>query len=317
MAVALCFFLCLMPCAAFAASTADAKEPIAIEKECGLTIYYGYEEISFSNQPVMLYKVAEVSPDFQYALTAPFAASGLILNGIQTVGEWNVVRSTLETLILAGNIAPVKTTETNASGQAIFTQLPPGLYLASAVEIAQDDLTCCFDSALVSLPALNADGLWQYQVTVAAKPQVLPPVQPDEKIELKVLKLWKGDEGRTDRPKSVEVEIFCDGTSYETVILSAENNWSYSWSAKDDGSSWSAIERNVPDGYTMTLEERTATFVLTNSRIPDDPDTPPVQPPQTGDTSNILLYTVLMFVSGTVLMILGITEKRKRYEETT
>ena len=308
----LCFCLCILPCQGLAASIADAKEPIAMDRECSLTIYYGYEGIAFSNQTIKLHKVAEVSADFQYTLTSPFATSGLILNGIQTNGEWNVVRSTLEAKILADNIAPIKTVETNASGQACFTQLTPGLYLASAVEVAQNDITCFFDSALVALPGLGTDGLCQYQVAVEAKPQALPPIQPDEEIRWKVIKLWKGDEGCDDRPESIEVEIFRDEMIYETVTLSERNNWSYSWTAKADGASWKAVERNVPTGYTMTVEQRENTFVITNARQ----DRPNPSPPQTGDTFNILLYTIMMYVSGTVLIMLGIAGKRKRHEET-
>lgn len=308
----LCFCLCVLPCQVLAASTTDAKASISIENACSLMIGYGYEGTAFSNQVVKLYKVADVSADFQYTLTSPFTASGLILNGIQTQNEWNVIRSTLETQILADKIAPTTEAETNASGQVLFTGLTPGLYLASAVEVVQGDLTCFFDAALVALPGLGTDGLWQYQVAITAKPQVLPPIEPDEDIQLKVLKLWKGDEGRTDRPKRVQVEIFQDGVSYETVILSEENNWFYSWTVKDDGASWKVVERNVPAGYTMTVEQRETAFVITNARQ----DIPNPSPPQTGDTSNILLYTVMMFASGTMLIILGIAGKRKQHEET-
>ena len=95
------------------------------------------------------------------------------------------------------------------------------------------------------------------------------------------------------------------------MILTEENHWTYSWSAKDDGSRWAVIERNVPQGYTMTVEERSATFVLTNTRIPTDPDNPSV-PPVTGDTSNVLLHVLLMTVSGSMLIVLGISGKKKR-----
>jgi hypothetical protein len=185
------------------------------------------------------------------------------------------------------------------------------MYLAIVSQVEQDDLHYQFDSALIALPGLGPDGRWQYQVSVNAKGEVLPPVDPDEEVELKVLKLWRGDEDRNDRPKSIEVEIFCDGISHETVILSEENNWAYSWSAKDDGSSWTVVERNVPQGYTMTVEERESTFVLTNTRTPTDPDDP-VKPPQTGDTSNILLYVLFMIASGSMLIILGVTGKKSR-----
>lgn len=305
---ALCLCACMLSFQALAASTADAKEPICIDEKSNLTVCYTYEETAFSDQPVTLYKIADISENLQYSLTASFASTKLILNGIQSSSEWNVVRSTLEVHILANHVVPTRTVMTDASGQAIFTQLTPGLYFVSALEVAQAETTCSFDSALVALPGLDEDGFWQHEVCVSAKPQVLPPIQPDEEIHLSVLKLWKGDEGRTDRPRQIEVEILRNAEHYETVILSQENNWSYSWSAKKDGASWNVIERNVPTGYTMTVQQREATFILTNTRS-DTPDTP-IEPPKTGDTSNTLAYILLMIVSGTMLVILGIIGKR-------
>ena len=312
MALLFCMCLCWLPRPALAASTTEAKEPISTETKCDLTIYYGYDGVAFPGQRVQLYQIASVSADFQYTLTAPFADSGLILNGIQTNGEWNVIRSTLEVQILANNIAPTHTVETNEAGQALFSQLSPGLYLASSVTVALEDSTCFFDSALIALPGLGADGLWQYQVTAAAKSKILLPVPPEEQLQLKVLKLWKGDEGRTDRPQSIEVEIFRDGAVYQTVILSQDNNWSYRWTAPADGASWKVAEKNVPTGYTMTVEQRETTFVITNTR----PDTPPPSPPQTGDTVSLLLYTVILYISGAMLILFGIAGKRNCHEET-
>ena len=306
------FLICLclnsMPCYVQAASSSDAVEPISIDKECSLTIAYHCEENQFSNLPVKLYRVAEVSSDCQYSLTAPFANSGLALNGIQTVGEWNVVRTTLETQIVADSIAPNFTAHTDENGKANFERLIPGLYLAVTQPITENGYKYIFDSALVALPNLGADGLWKYQVEVTAKPRVIPPSETDEEIEFKVLKLWKGDND-DQRPENVEIEIFRDGISYETVILSQENNWSYSWKAKKDSSDWQVVERNVPSGYTMTVDERETTFVVTNTLNPDEPNVP--KPPQTGDTSNNLLYIILMIVAGIILLLLGTARKRK------
>ena len=305
--VLLCLCFHLMPHQALSVSTSDAAEPIMPEKECSLTISYCHADTAFSDLEVKLYKIAEVSADFQYTLTQPFEASGLILNGIQTVGEWNVVRSTLEAYILANHITPEFTAATNEDGQVTFGTLMTGMYLATVGQAEQENLQCRFDSALIALPGLGNDGMWQYQVSVNAKGEVLPPVEPDEET-FKVLKLWRDDENQNDRPKSIEVEIFCNGISYKTVTLSEDNHWAYTWSAKNDGSNWTVVERNIPQGYTMTVEERQATFVLTNTRNSTDPD----EPPKTGDTMNILLYVLVMVGSGILLIILGMIGKKKR-----
>lgn len=306
----LCICLYLIPCQVQAALTSDAKEPISTNENCSLTISYCSGGIAFSELPVNLYKIADVSADYQYTLTSSFEKSNLILNGIQTVGEWNVIRSTLETYILANDITAGFNAKTDFEGKASFDALKPGLYFAITERIIQDETTYVFDSALIALPGLGADGLWQYQVDVTSKSEIIPPSRDDEEIELKVLKLWKGDGGNSARPATIEIEIFRNGTSYQTATLSENNHWTYTWSAKDDGSDWKVVERNIPTGYTMTIEERETSFVLTNTLNRDVPDNP--DSPQTGDTSNILLWVILMIVSGSMLIILGITGKRNR-----
>jgi hypothetical protein len=242
---------------------------------------------------------------------------------------------------------------------------------------AQGGLIYTFESALISVPGRADDGSLQYQVTAVPKSQVSippgpdnpppgpddppsepdnPPLEPEDtpsvkEVEYKILKLWRGDTEKDDRPDRIEVELFCDGELCETVVLSEENQWSFIWKAKE-GSSWTAAERNIPEGYTVTVGKRENTIILTNTLIPEDPiedpsgenpenpdditdvpsgDTPgdsidstdeetpggnkEIFDPKTGDTSNILLYAILMYVSGSILILLGIAGKRKKYED--
>ena len=307
-AFVLCICLYLMPCQVQAASTTDAKEPISTEQDCSLDISYCSGGVAFSELPIKLYKIADVSADFQYTLTSSFEESNLILNGIQTISEWNVIRSTLETYILANGVDADFNSITDADGKASFDTLRPGLYLAITDSVTQDNTTYVFDSALIALPGLGTDGLWQYDVEVSSKFQIIPPSEDDEEIELKVLKLWKGDNGTSARPTTIEVEIFRNGTIYQTVTLSENNHWTYTWSVRDDGSDWKVVERNIPTGYTMTIEERETSFTLTNTYNRDVPDNP--DDPELGEVSNIMLWFILMIISGSMLIILEITRKR-------
>ena len=305
----ICLCLCSGPCHAFGASTADARGPISLDRTCTITINYGYDGVPFEDVTVALYKIATVSSDAQYSLTENFRVSGLVLNGVQTNGEWNVIRSTLEANIVANNIEPEAVMATNQRGQVTYEGLEPGLYLAIAGQAVQEDVTCVFASALVALPDIDEEGYWHYEVEVTAKAEVLPPVDPDEELELKVIKLWKGETDQGKRPNSVEVEVFRDGVSYDKITLSAEKNWSYSWIVPDDGAKWIVVERNVPEGYTATIEEKGTSFVLTNTLVADKP---PVEPPKTGDTANIWLYIILLYVSGIVLVLMGIMGRKRK-----
>ena len=307
-----CLCLCLVPCHAQALSTTDAAEPIDPESECTLTVSYLGSGAALEGISVDLYRIAEVSADFQYTFTPPFQDFGLSLNGVQSSWEWEVIRSTLESYILAHAVEPEFTAVTDGAGQVSFSSLKPGLYLTSAVYTELDGMEYFFDPALIALPSMDADGNWQYQISATPKHIALPPINPDEKgTEYKILKLWKGDEGLNDRPQSIEAEIFCNGISFRTVTLSEENHWSYTWTAEDPSADWTVVERNVPAGYSVTVEERETAFVLTNTRA----DRPPEEYPETGDTSNILIYSGMFIVSGVALVLLSIAVKRNAHEE--
>ncbi len=66
------------------------------------------------------------------------------------------------------------------------------------------------------------------------------------------------------------------------------------------------VERNIPEGYTVTVESRSTAFILTNSISKD----PPPENPKTGDSTNILLAVVLLNLSGAGLILLGMFRKR-------
>ena len=305
-ALLICLCFSLMPFSARAANTADAKEAIDPSKKCALTVTYRSGEISFSDLSVRVYRIAEVSADFQYTLMPSFTPSALILNGIKSNSEWKVIGNTLESYIISNKIEADYTAKTDEKGQICLEDLPTGLYFAISDVVVYGDVSCEFESALVSLPGLSDEGIWYYRVAITPKPVVLPPIEPDEEIVLEILKLWKGDENRTDRPKSVQIDIYRNGELYGTVTLSEENSWSYSWSAKNDGASWMVAEKDVPAGYSVTVDDRVTSFVVTNTYVPDEP----IDPPQTGDTSNRLLIILIMIVSGSVLIMIGMKAKR-------
>lgn len=304
----ICLCIHIIPYQAYATSTADAKEPITLDNECSLTVSCICAGTAFSGSTVKLYKIADVSADYQYSPTSSFESSRLVLNGVQTHGEWNVIRSTLETHILAEKLREDLACVTDSNGRAYFEALTPGLYLATAERMTTDEKVCVFDSALIALPALDADGFWQYHVDVSPKSKAVLFDEIDKEMEFKVLKLWKDANNTVSRPENIEVEIFCNGSSYQTVLLSEDNHWTYTWTAKADGLDWKVVERNIPSGYTATVEERGTTFTLTNTLTEETSDTPTA--PKTGDTSNIMFYVILLSISGCMLIILGIALKR-------
>lgn len=64
------------------------------------------------------------------------------------------------------------------------------------------------------------------------------------------------------------------GTVADTVILSQENNWEYTWENLDGSSKWQVVEAETPDGYTVSVAQEGITFVITNTGPSDTPPPP-------------------------------------------
>lgn len=297
----ICFCICFMPCTAYAVSTVDANEPINTSADCSLTMNYAHNGSAFSDLTVQLYCVATISSDFQFSLADVFQATSLTINGVSSIDEWAAMRTTFESYIVANKIAPDLTKNTDDMGSVTFEALAPGMYFVMPVQFSDNGVYYDFDSALIVVPGLDENGLWVYDVTAAPKTVDVIPTHEN----YKVIKLWRDNANSNKRPAFIEADIICNGEIKETVILSVENNWSYSWTTVDNGDIWHVTERNVPKGYIMTVEEHATTFTIINT-IPDTSG-----PPKTGDTTNIGLYVMLMCFSGLTLVILGATAKRK------
>ena len=148
-----------------------------------------------------------------------------------------------------------------------------------------------FESFLAAVPGVDSEGQWVYSVSAKPKMSVHPPAKSE--VTYKAVKAWR--DGGQDRPVSVSVEVRRDGQLQQSVTLSAENNWMYTWKAVDDGSVWTVNEVNVPGGYTVGIQRSGDTFNITNTK----PEAPAGKYPQTGDTTNTP-YVLLMAASGFV-----------------
>lgn len=313
------FFLFLIICLSLTpfASYADneineniANEPVDLNAKCSIILELNHRGVIFEDEPVELYKVANISNNYIFTLTEEFEATGVTLNGAITKGEWNIIRSTIDSYIVSENILPMKVDFTDENGKIVFDNLEPGMYFTSSVRTARNNIGYRFDSVLSSLPNLK-DGLPVYDVEVKTKPERDNP--PKEKIRYRVSKLWKDEKFEKLRPENIEIEIFKNKELQETVVLNAENNWFYSWEAEDDGSEWMISENIASDKYVVLVEKRDTTFVLINQykdETSSDDNTKPEVPgdtdSDTGDSFNVSFYVVVMSLSGIALVLISI-----------
>jgi hypothetical protein len=93
--------------------------------------------------------------------------------------------------------------------------------------------------------------------------------------EYQVFKSWAGDEDYPDaRPESVSIDIYFNDEFYATAELNEDNDWTYSWTAEEDGE-WLAVESDVPDGYTVTYQTSENQLAVVNTYTPPEEETPP------------------------------------------
>lgn len=100
-------------------------------------------------------------------------------------------------------------------------------------------------------------------------PQPEQPEQPEQPaptgdpLDITVKKQWD-DEGK-NRPDSVSVTLYDGEQAVETVRLSAENDWTYTWQDPERLGSWQVLETSIPKGYTPSYTMQDGILVITNT----------------------------------------------------
>ena len=293
--------------AVFAASTGDAVEQIDTTKNCSLKLTYQVDSNKIEGLEIEVYQVATVTADLIYSMTGDFSDYSIEINHIKSQSEWNDVKDTVSAYIAADKLEPTSSGITDADGVVLFEELPVGIYYVNWTGNENVDQVTGFASFLIAVPGLDDEGKWIYDVDARPKPGMLPPSDTEE---LTVVKLWR-DDPQTKRPDSIEIEIFRNGDHYVSTELTADGNWTYTW-APEGLYAWTAVERNVPDGYAVSISSKGGNTIQITNTYTNPPSPPP--PPQTGDSSNLYLWIILMAVSGIVLIVFG-RRTKKQYDE--
>lgn len=237
--------------------------------------------------------IAEVSGRLEYRFLEAFTGCGAELSDIHAEG----LAEHLAVYASANGVTGTTKTA-GANGRVTFPNLELGLYL-----IVQEGRPAGYYGVapfLVSVPLEGETG-WVYQVDASPKVQPQPDQPDDEKLTVK--KVWRG--GSDHRPESVTVQLLRDGEVFDTVVLSQENGWRYSWEGLDSSFRWTVVEAQVPEGCTVEYSTAGMTITITNT-LPGKPEEPttPERPPliQTGQ----LNWPIpILAGAGMLLMVLG------------
>lgn len=299
----------------------SAAEQIDINAEASLTIQYTHENKPLSGAPFTIYRVADVAADGTYTLTGDFKDYPVSLQSPDS----DVLRQlafTLDGYVKRDDLTPLDNGQTDASGKLTFpvsqSILKPGLYLVIGQPLKAEGYIYNAEPFLISLPCKSADSSsLNYHPAVQPKYNQSPDT-PSDTITRKVLKVWKDDGHKDARPIQIEVQLLKDGDIYDTVTLTQDNNWRFTWDNLDQGSNWTVVEKEVSN-YKVSVTQEGITFVITNTyEVPDTPSTPvtpsapdtSVKLPQTGS-----LWWPVPWLLACGVLLLGMGIRKNRSEQ--
>ena len=283
------------------AMTASARGNVDAGKEASLSVYFGEGGAGFSNVEFNIYRVANISDTGDCTLTGDFQRYPVSLENLDSSG-WRALAQTLAAYAVRDGLNPFQAKKTGTNGQACFSKLSVGLYLITGDVYKEEGTTYTPEPMLISLPGLTEKDEWLYDMVVSCKfsSESIPAF-----VERKVQKVWKDDGREDERPKRISVQLLENGTVVDTVVLSEENNWEYTWENLDGSSRWQVTEAEVSDGYTVTISQEGTVFIITNTR----PYEPPPKLPQTG----MLWWPVpALACGGLLLIVIGLIVRYRR-----
>lgn len=189
--------------------------------------------------------------------------------------------STLKAYAFTYKVEPNGKGTTQSDGTVTFDGLEDGVYLVAANKSKAGDITYIPAPAIVFIdPEQNVD------FTVYPKITSIRTLA-DEFERLSLRKIWEKYDGMIEKPTEIVVDIYRDYELYETVTLSADKDWNYSWEELT-GSEWTMIERNIPEKCTIVYRNDGRRYIVVNTYNPEfifDWDTDHRNPPDSTTTT--------------------------------
>lgn len=189
------------------------------------------------------------------------------------------------------NSLPYTEKVSDEKGHIVFDDLVPGVYLVlPSGSIENYFMPSPF---VINIPLYdNENKNWIYDINATPKMKIHSNSEENSTTYISVKKVWESD---VNHPESVTVSLLCDFKSVETVELNEENSWSFRWENLSKKHTWSVVEAQVPDGYTVSYEVSSNTVVIINKKNKDEATTSPADRlPEDEETTTApeeLIYT--------------------------
>lgn len=243
---------------------------------------------------ILLYKVADAKSEnhnlvFEYI--DELKSCDASLNDLETKSKSEDIEKCINE-----NIKSLKQI-TDINGTVKYNDLDLGLYLVKQNNIVEGFSK--IDSFLVMIPQI-VNNKWIYDIKSTPKTDII------RVIDINVKKVWNTSTSNTNDsiklPRSIEVELLLNDKVIDTVKLSKDNNWSYTWENLAKSEEYTIKEINVPKGYTPSYQKDNNTFIVTNTST-------------LVQTGQMLWIVMLLIITGITFIIISIIYDRKTNEQ--
>lgn len=253
-------FVCILAFAVLLSAVSPVFAVADNSEKGSLTIILDNKGVSFPGVEYRLYKFATVNEDGSAELFGAFRNLDISVSDISTE-SLRVLSTTLKGFVIADKIAPDRVAVTDSNGNAVFSELDKALYLLMGDTVRYEENYVIPTPVIVPVPKVHdVTGMLNFNIVLYDKFTVEPV---DEIKRIEVIKVWKG----TDvlyQPQDISVELYRGEELYDTVVLNQDNKWRAEWNNLV-GPDWIAVEKNIPNGFVVTVEQQITRFVVTNT----------------------------------------------------
>lgn len=250
-----------------------------------------------------LYHVGKCQGD-NYVLDGDFSNYPVLIDK-KSANVMNNAAVTLENYAILDNLPYINSGVIDDEGYLTFPNLKSGLYMVSGDVF---NIKETFYQPSAALIEINTD-TDKSDVDLVVYPKVKYALLSEINLNNTVKKIWN-DTKQSHEP--IDVEIYKNSELHETVTLSEENSWTYSWKATDY-SQWRVKEAAVPADYIVNYQIDNGKYAIENTftgieapvvtTIPE-----PQKLPQTGQ---LWWPVIVMGSAGIILIIIGIKLKKR------
>ena len=291
---------------------ASAAGSIDLGHTQSLTITAVYADMPISGLRFDAYLISTVDQYGELTVIDRYGAyaESLDIRGKNDTAWQNMAQTLAREILLDPDLKPSRSAVTDADGVAKFADISMGLYLIVGNGVEKDGYVYSTSPFFVMLPEQDlSSNTWNYHVVANAKPG-----QEPVKADYEVIKVWKDDCHKDQRPKSIAISLICDGEVYDTITLPHNGAWSYTWKDLDTNHQWTVMEKKEQGYKDPDIQQEGNTFIVTNTC--SKPTTPP-QPgkPTLPQTGQLWWPVPVLIAAGLLFVVIGLVRRRGTIDE--